>query len=95
MEKRTPPAAGKGRPKGSRNKTTKLLKDAILKAADDVGEDTSGKDGLVGYCRFLAKAEPKAFATLMGKVLPTQLTGEGVGPVQIKTIERRIVRSPD
>jgi hypothetical protein len=32
-----PPAAGKGRPKGSRNKMTRALKDMILQALDDVG----------------------------------------------------------
>jgi hypothetical protein len=30
----------------------------------------------VGYLRWLAEREPKAFATLVGKVLPTQITGE-------------------
>ncbi|ULJ74557.1 hypothetical protein L2W42_21240 (plasmid) [Rhizobium gallicum] len=34
-----PPAAGKGRVKGTPNKTTALLKDAIIKAAETVGED--------------------------------------------------------
>lgn len=74
--------AGPGRPKGTPNKATKLLKDAILKAAEDVGEDNNGKDGIVGYCRHLAKTEPKAFSTLMGKVLPTQVTGDPENPIQ-------------
>lgn len=80
-EKRKPPAAGKGRVKGSPNRTTKALKEAILLAADDVGEDGEGKGGLTGYLRTLAKAEPKAFAGLLGKVLPLQVTGEGGGPI--------------
>ena len=42
--KRRPPAAGKGRPKGSKNKTTALLKDAILMAAN-----AAHKDGMVSY----------------------------------------------
>jgi len=65
-----------GRPKGVKNKTTGLLKDAILKAAGLVGYDKQGKQGLVGYCRFLAENEPKAFSQLLGKVMPTQVTGE-------------------
>jgi hypothetical protein len=67
---------GHGRPKGVPNKTSGLLKEAILKAAGLTGHDKKGKQGLVGYCRFLAENEPKAFAGLLGKVLPTQVTGE-------------------
>lgn len=78
-----PPRAGEGRPKGSVNKTTALLKDAILKAAEATGEDQAGKDGLIGYCVFLAKEEPKAFAQLLGKVMPMQITGEDGGAVQV------------
>jgi hypothetical protein len=29
----------------------------------------------LGYCTFLAKDEPKAFAQSLGKVLPLQITG--------------------
>lgn len=70
-----PPNAGKGRVKGVPNKTTALLKEAIIKAAEAIGEDMQGKGKLVGYCKFLAKTEPKAFAGLLGKVLPMQVTG--------------------
>lgn len=70
---------GRGRPKGAANKTTALLKDAILTAAQGVGEDGSGKDGLTGYLTFLAKTEARAFAGLLGKVLPMQVTGSDEG----------------
>ena len=73
--------AGPGRPKGVPNKTTTELKQAILNAANDVGEDGEGKAGLVGYLRTLARSEPKAFSGLLGRVLPLQVTGEGGGPV--------------
>ena len=56
---------GPGRPAGVPNKTTALLKDAILLAAEEVGQDGNGKAGLIGYCKFLATSEPKAFASLM------------------------------
>lgn len=81
--KQTGNKAGPGRPKGSANKTTALLKEAIIRAAEHVGSDGNGKDDLMGYCVFLAKSEPKAFAGLLGKVLPMQVTGEGDGPVQV------------
>lgn len=71
--------AGKGRPKGSPNKTTALLKDAILKAAEQAG----GKDGMVGYLTQQAIANPQSFLPLLGKVLPMQVTGEGGGALQI------------
>lgn len=64
-----------GRPPGSKNKTTAKLKEAILLAAENHGEDGKGKGKLTGYCQKLAKDEPKAFAQLLGKVLPMQVTG--------------------
>lgn len=66
---------GKGRVKGVPNKTTALLKEAILIAAEDVGNDGKGKDGLIGYLRLVAVNEMSAFASLLGKVLPMQITG--------------------
>lgn len=68
-----------GRKKGTPNKTTALLKDAILKAADNAGNG----DGLVGYLERQAKENPGPFMSLLGKVLPMQVTGEGGGPVGI------------
>ncbi|WP_202617163.1 MULTISPECIES: hypothetical protein [unclassified Rhizobium] len=69
-----PTRAGMGRPQGALNKTTAALKEAILMAAEMTGEDKAGKGGLVGYCAFLAKEEPRAFASLLGRVLPMQVT---------------------
>jgi hypothetical protein len=84
-----------GRQRGTPNRTTALLKDAILGAAAAAGSDQLGAGGIQGYCEFLAKDEPKAFAQLLGKVLPMQVTGpDGEGPAIIQ-IERVIVRPPD
>jgi len=66
---------GPGRTKGKPNKVTTLLKDAIILAAEAVGEDRKGKDGLVGYLKYLAKREPKAYASLLSRVLPYHITG--------------------
>jgi len=74
---------GPGRPKGSPNKTTVALKEAILLAAEQTGQDGKGKGGLTGYLVNLAKTEPKAFSSLLGRVLPLQVTGEGDGPLTI------------
>lgn len=84
------PKAGPGRPKGSVNKTTALLKDAILKAAEAAGG--GGEDGLVNYLTEQAKETPAAFMTLLGKVLPMQVVGDEENPLQhIVRIERVVV----
>lgn len=81
---------GKGRVKGVPNKTTALLKDAILQAAEKAG----GKGGLVGYLTSQASENPAAFMTLLGKVLPMQIQGDPDQPI-IHVIERRIVKASD
>jgi len=72
-----------GRAKGTPNKTTALIKEAIIRAAEAVGEDMNGKGKLTGYCKFLARTEPKAFAQLLGRVLPLQITGADGGALQV------------
>jgi hypothetical protein len=68
-----------GRAKGTPNKTTALLKDAILVAAANAG----GKEGLVGYLQIQAAQNPGPFMSLLGKVLPMQITGEGGGALKV------------
>lgn len=63
-----------GRPKGSKNKTTALLKDAIIKAAQNAGG--GGPDGVVEYLTVQAGKNPQAFMPLLGKVLPLQVQGD-------------------
>lgn len=76
-----------GRAKGTPNKTTALLKDAILKAAADAG----GKEGLVGYLTLQAVLNPGPFMSLLGKVLPMQITGDGDNPIAVQMVELRAV----
>ncbi len=81
------PKGGKkfgGRAKGTPNHNTAMLKDAILEAARLAGNDLAGDGaGIVGYLQIQAKTNPGPFLTIMGKVIPTQITGEGDGPLQI------------
>lgn len=80
-----PPNAGKGRPKGSVNKTTALLKDAILKAAENAGNRV-GDDGLISYLEQQATENPGPFMALLGKVLPMQVTGEDGNAISIQVV---------
>lgn len=75
---------GKGRPKGSQNKTTALLKDAILKAAEQAG-NKAGDDGLVSYLEEQASENPGPFMSLLGKVLPMQVVGDPENPLTVVT----------
>jgi hypothetical protein len=54
-----------GRQKGTPNKVTQTVKEALHAAFDEVG----GKDYLVR----LATTDPKAFCMLIGKVIPTEV----------------------
>ncbi|TGR82323.1 hypothetical protein EN866_34835 [Mesorhizobium sp. M2D.F.Ca.ET.223.01.1.1] len=72
---------GPGRPKGMPNKTTALLKDAILQAATEAGDGD-----LVKYLQVQALENPGPFMALLGKVLPMQIAGDPENP--LKTITR-------
>jgi hypothetical protein len=55
------PGPGPGRPKGVPNKTTQLLKDAILKAATDAGDGD-----MAAYLALQARENPGPFMALLG-----------------------------
>ena len=55
-----------GRQPGVRNRTTRILKEAIIMAAELEGGDGHGKDRLVGFLRRVANTDIRAFATLLG-----------------------------
>jgi hypothetical protein len=69
----------RGRPMGSPNKVSGLLKDAILMAGDE-----ADPEGLVGYLTKQALTNPVAFMGLLGRVLPLQMTGGSGGPLEIR-----------
>jgi hypothetical protein len=71
---------GPGRPKGSVNKVTGMLKDAILAAAERAG----GEGGIVAYLEKQALENPGPFMTLLGKVLPTQIVDEKDEPLIVE-----------
>lgn len=72
-----------GRKAGTPNILNAQVKDMIVNALHRAG----GED----YLYQQALEQPKAFMTLIGRVLPLQVTGEGGGPVQIEKIVREVV----
>lgn len=70
-----------GRPKGVPNKTTQILKDAILKAAT-----AAGNGDMVEYLTLQATANPGPFMALLGKALPMQVIGDEDNPLRTVTI---------
>jgi hypothetical protein len=78
-----------GRPKGIPNKTTVIIREALILAAQGAG----GKDGLVGYLKTQAVKNPAAFLTLLGKVIPTQTAMVDSDGNDVPTsVELKIVR---
>lgn len=70
--------AGPGRPKGLQNKTTRIAKEAIALAADELG----GAERLVAWAKEAPENERAFWVSIYPKLLPLQVTGEGGGPLQ-------------
>lgn len=77
--KRKPPAAGKGRPKGATNHTTRSVKEAISLAAEGLG----GTDRLIAWAKEDPANERLFWSSIYPKLLPLQVAGEGGGPIQL------------
>lgn len=69
-----------GRVAGTPNKVTAELKETILKALDNAGG--------VAYLERTANSHPAAFLSLVGKVLPMTIAGEGKDGALIVEITR-------
>ena len=75
--KRLPPNAGKGRKRGSLNKTTRTLKEALLASFNTLG----GEKWLIR----LAESDPKAYVGLLGRIIPSEING------QVRAISENLV----
>ncbi len=71
-----------GRQKGTPNKTTKAVKDAIAEAAEALG----GVDRLVDWAKEDPLNERAFWATIYPKLLPLQISGDPENP--LRTITR-------
>jgi Family of unknown function (DUF5681) len=82
-----------GKPKGTPNKITVALREAILAA----GEAAGGEGGLTAYLTRLALENSSAYAGLLAKVLPTTLSTpeSGGGGLGVKMVFERHIVFPD
>jgi len=71
--------AGKGRPKGAQNKITAAVKDMVVQALDQAGG--------VDYLLTQSRDNPTAFLTLVGKVIPLQVTGDPDAPLAVTQVQ--------
>jgi len=74
-----------GRPRGGINKHTRILKEAVMLAAELEGQDGQGKGKLTGFMRKVAQEDLRAFCMLLGRIIPLQ--------VEQKTIDDRPKRT--
>ena len=64
-----------GRQKGTPNKITRDIREAVLQSFEIVGG--------AQYLAEQARLNPTAYLSLVGKVLPLQVTGADDGPVKL------------
>jgi len=91
-----------GRKRGAVNKTTAVLKEAILLAAvlegdqdlrtsarlsREADEEAAKRGGLVGYLRWLARNHPGPYTNLLGRVLPMQVSVDARPDTVYRTVE--------
>jgi hypothetical protein len=89
---------GGGRPKGSPNKVTRVVRDWILEATELSGMDGKGKDGALGYLVWLSRKEPVAYAALLARIMPMQIqatlngsiSGEVVHKLSANELQQRL-----
>jgi hypothetical protein len=70
---------GAGRPKGSLDKGNAAIREMIVSALNAAGG--------VKYLQGLALSHPPAFASLVGKAMPLQVTGEDGGALIVKVMK--------
>ncbi len=82
-----PPNAGIGKKPGTPNKITRDLKEMVLAALEGAGG--------VAYLVRQASANPAAFLTLVGRIIPLQVTGKDGGAIQYQNIDAPVKETRD
>jgi hypothetical protein len=73
-----PPNAGKGRPKGAKNKTTRAFKEAVLRAFTGIGGDKT--------FQAWATQNQTEFYKIAARLIPTEVVGDPEQPVGVKVM---------
>jgi hypothetical protein len=86
-----------GRKKGTPNKISSALKEAILQAAENAGKrlKPDAESGTVAYLEQIAIQEPVSFCSLLGKVLPMTIADTGQNEETRYVVTQRIVHPKD
>lgn len=76
--RRKPPRAGMGRPKGSLNKSTRSVKEALMLAFE-------GRGGVQALQAWSVK-EPTEFYKIWAKLVPHEVVGRDGGPIAVSQV---------
>ncbi len=76
-----------GRKRGTPNLISADYRTAIFEAAYRVGNDGNGKDGIVGYFKWVAASHPAIFSTQLGNLLPLEFAERNAPEEPPRTIE--------
>jgi hypothetical protein len=79
-----------GKPKGAIAKNTRLLKEAIMLAAEIEGQDGNGKGKLVGFMRKVAQEDLRAFCMLLSRIIPLQVETKEMEPEKKRTTYKSV-----
>ncbi len=79
-----------GRLRGTVNKNTRLLREAIMLAAEIEGQDGQGKGKLVGFCRRVAQEDLRAFCMLLARVIPLQVESKTIDDTPKRTTYKSV-----
>jgi hypothetical protein len=79
-----------GRKKGTPNKSTRNIRDAMTESAVKHGIDGKGTGGLTGFCQWLLANDLKAWTHIFSRLVPLQVAAEttnrGGGAMQVNVI---------
>src|SRR5665213_90204 len=79
-----------GRKRGTPNLVSSDYKRAVLEAADRIGEDGNGKNGVVGYFSWVIQHHPRIFASvLLSSLLQLEFAGR-VTPMEPRRTTEQI-----
>lgn len=71
-----------GRRAGTPNKSTRMLKEAVLLAAEAAG-NKKGRGGVVSYLTWGAKNQPASFMALLARILPLQIEAKQTSHTEV------------